>query len=169
DEKPVGRRLTVQEVRKLRGVVAPSTNKGKRDLAILDSMLYLGLRRAEVAHLSLADLAQDGGRWWLILTSKGSKTRRLKVSDVLYKSLSAWLDAAYLRWHDERPAFYSVNKGDVISNTPLTPNDVGRAGQVRESALQAADPGVFCQRQAVLPRPIPSTGRRLRPADGPRG
>lgn len=126
DEKPVGRRLTVQEVRKLRGVVDSSTNKGKRDLAILDSMFYLGLRRAEVAHLSLADLAQDGGRWWLILTGKGSKTRRLKVSDVLYKSLSAWLDAANLRWHDERPVFYSVNKGDVIGNTPLTPNDVGR-------------------------------------------
>lgn len=126
DEKPVGRRLTVQEVRKLRGVVDVTTNKGKRDLAVLDSMLYLGLRRAEVAHLNLADLAQDGGRWWLVLTGKGSKTRRLKVSDVMYQSLSAWLDAASLRWHDERPAFYSVNKGDAIGDTPLKPNDVGR-------------------------------------------
>ncbi len=126
NEKPVGRRLTVQEVRTLREPVNTTTHKGKRDLAVLDSMLYLGLRRAEVAHLRLTDFVQDGGRWWLILTGKGSKTRRLKVSDTLYRSLSAWLDAAGLHWHDDRPVFYSVNKGDAIGDTALTPNDVGR-------------------------------------------
>ncbi len=126
DEKPVGRRLTVQEVRRLRGVVDTTTHKGKRDLAILDCMLYLGLRRSEVAHLRLTDFVQDGGRWWLVLTGKGAKTRRLKVSDVMYRSLADWLDAAGLDWQANRPVFYSVNKGDVIGDTALSPNDVGR-------------------------------------------
>jgi integrase len=126
DHKPVGRRLTVQEVRRLRAAVDTSTRKGRRDLAILDCMLYLGLRRAEVAGLRLSDFAQDGGRWWAILTGKGSKTRRLKIPDALYRSLTAWLDAAGLLWHDDRPVFYSVNKGDAIGDTRISPNDVGR-------------------------------------------
>lgn len=46
---PVGRRLTIPEVRALRGVVDTGSRKGKRDLAILDTMLYLGLRREETA------------------------------------------------------------------------------------------------------------------------
>jgi integrase len=70
--------------------VDTTTLKGTRDLAILDLMLYLGLRREEVMQLTLADLRQDGGRWWLFVAGKGQKTRRLKVHDDLYRSLWAW-------------------------------------------------------------------------------
>ena len=36
------------------------------------------------------------------------------------------MDAAGLHWHDDHPVFYSANKGDVIGETAITPNDVGR-------------------------------------------
>jgi integrase len=55
--------------------VDTATLKGTCDLAILDLMLYLGLRREEVVQLTLADLRQDGGRWWLFVAGKGQKTR----------------------------------------------------------------------------------------------
>jgi integrase/recombinase XerD len=140
DEKPVGRRLTVQEVRKLRVAPDLDTAKGKRDLAVLDCQLYLGLRRAEVAGLRLSDFSQDGGRWWVTLVGKGGKTRRLKVADVLYQSLTAWLDAAELYWHDDRPLFFAVDKGDTIGDNALSPNDVGRLVAMYGSLAHLAPP-----------------------------
>jgi integrase len=68
DTQPVGRRLTKHEVRKLRSAPDLLTLKGKRDLAILDAMLYLGLRCEECAEIRLEDFRQDGGRWLLVLT-----------------------------------------------------------------------------------------------------
>jgi integrase len=127
DEKPVGRRLSPAEVRKLRKSVDASTTKGKRDRAILDCMLYAGLRRSEVAGLDMGNFHQDGGRWWLILEGKGGQTRRIKVHDTLYKNLAAWMDAAGLAWHlSGRPVFLSVNKGDAASNRPINAGVVGR-------------------------------------------
>ncbi|MBN1313194.1 MAG: site-specific integrase [Anaerolineae bacterium] len=127
DIKPVGRRLSPSEVRLLRSSVDTTTRKGKRDLAILDTMLFLGLRREEVVGLSLANFQQDNGRWWVLLTGKGRKTRRLKVHDTLYSSLSTWLDAANLCWHDTESAlFFSVNKADHVSPRPINASVVGR-------------------------------------------
>lgn len=126
DEKPVGRRLSPAEVRALRAAVPVERCKGRRDLALLDLMLYAGLRCEEAALLDRASLQQDGGRWWLVLTGKGHKTRRIKVHDTLFKSLTAWLDAAGLEAGQAGPAFLSVNKGDQVGATPITPTVIGR-------------------------------------------
>lgn len=63
DRKPVGRRLSKQEVRSQHSAPDAETTKGKRDLAILDMMLLLGLRAEEAAKLRLSDFRQDRGRW----------------------------------------------------------------------------------------------------------
>ena len=132
DSKPVGRRLNVAEVRRLRSSVTTTTLKGTRDLAILDLMLYLGLRREEVAQLQLSNLRQDGGRWWLFVEGKGQKTRRLKVHDDVYTSLWAWFAVAQLHPGSEGPIFASVHRGDGIrdeadgSLRPLTAGVVSR-------------------------------------------
>lgn len=126
DLKPVGRRLAPAEVRALRSSCDTRKIKGKRDLAVLDTMLFLGLRREESATLSLSDFRQDGGRWWLVLTGKGGKTRRLKVHDTLYNSLSAWLGAAGGSFGGESRLFRSVNKGDRVTDSPINASVVGR-------------------------------------------
>jgi integrase len=126
DLKPVGRRLSPAEVRALRSSCDTRKVKGKRDLAVLDTMLFLGLRREESATLSLSDFRQDGGRWWLVLTGKGGKTRRLKVHDALYKSLSAWLGAADGELGGEGRLFRSVNKGDRVTGSLINASVVGR-------------------------------------------
>jgi integrase len=118
DRQPVGRRLSVAEVRRLRASVATATLKGTRDLAILDLMLYLGLRREEVVQLTLADLRQDGGRWWLFVAGKGQKTRRLKVHDDLYRSLWAWFAQVGIHAGGSGPIFGSVHRGDGIRPEP---------------------------------------------------
>jgi len=128
DRQPVGRRLTPAEVRTLRSAVDVVTTKGKRDLAILDLMLFLGLRREEVADVQLGSFRQDGGRWWLVLQGKGRKTRRLKVHDTLYRSLWSWLAAAGLQLDGTGagPVFRGVNKGDTVTGRPINASVVGR-------------------------------------------
>lgn len=126
DVQPVGRRLSKEEVRQLREAVDTSTPKGRRDLAILDLGLYAGLRESEIAGLRMVDVQQHAGRWWVIVRGKGDKTRRVKLHDVAYASLTAWQEAAGLTWHDERPVFYAVHKGGAVGDQPLTATDVGR-------------------------------------------
>lgn len=66
DIRPVGRRLSNEEVAALQAAIPVDTVKGRRDLAIIDTMLYLGLRREEITNLRLADFRLDRGSWWLI-------------------------------------------------------------------------------------------------------
>lgn len=113
--KPVGRRLSREKVRTLRNTVetkARNDAKAIRDRAILDTMLFSALRRFEVANLRTSSFVQDGGRWWIVLTGKGDKTRRVKVHDTLYKSLAAWCRFAGLEiGQDDKPLFYNLTKG----------------------------------------------------------
>jgi site-specific recombinase XerD len=45
------RMLTSEQVQQLRSICDTNTPGGKRDLAILDSMLYQGMRLGEVSNL----------------------------------------------------------------------------------------------------------------------
>jgi integrase len=125
-KQPVGRRLTIKEVQLLRGSVDTTTAKGKRDLAILDVMLFLGLRREEVADLDLSAFRQDGGRWWTVFSGKRDKIRRLKVHDVLYQSLTGWLQAAGLELSTQGPVFRSFDRGDRVTSNGIDASVIGR-------------------------------------------
>jgi integrase len=126
DRKPVGRRLTIEEARALRAAVDTGTAKGKRDLAMLELMLFLGLRRDEVATLDLSDFRLDRGRLWLHVTGKGNKTRRLKLPDNLRQTLQEWLTVACLSLDEEGPCFRSVTRGDRVTTKPVDPGTIGR-------------------------------------------
>lgn len=131
DQKPTGRRLTVKEVKKLRAIVdlrAKTDTKALRDKAIIDLMLFAGLRRDEVATLAISDIKPDGGRFWLVLTGKGNKTRRLKIHDILYKSIDTWLKSTgrELGNGDGGPIFYNVNKGGNLTSNRLNASVIGR-------------------------------------------
>ena len=130
DEKPVGRRLTPQEVRSLRLIVemrGRNDRKAARDLALVDCMLYAGLRREEVAGLATGNIRQDTGRWWLVLTGKGQKTRRVKAHDVLYKSLAAWAALTGLVLGEgDTPLFFNMTKGGNSTGKALNPSVLER-------------------------------------------
>jgi integrase/recombinase XerD len=126
DTKPTGRRLTKAEVRQLREAAEASTPKGARDRALLDVMLFTGLRAAEVAGLQLDNFVQDGGRWWVVLQGKGQKTRRLKLHDAAYQSLARWLAVRGARLGDTGPVFVSVAKGGHLTDRQVNTSTVGR-------------------------------------------
>lgn len=131
NQKPVGRRLDPNEVRKLREIVklqALTDPKAARDAAIFDLMLFAGLRRSEVAGLTLADIKRDGGRWWIVFEGKGRKTRRIKLHDSLYQSLDDWLKhtGRELGNGDNGPIFYNMLKGGGITGNRLNASVIGR-------------------------------------------
>jgi integrase len=118
-QKPVGRRLTPLEVQLLRGAVAIDSPIGKRDLAIVDTILYLGLRREELAGLHLNDFRRDRGRWAITFEGKGGKPRKLFIPNPLYESLDTWLTVCGQALGDETPAFCRIDKGDRITGQAL--------------------------------------------------
>lgn len=128
--QPVGRRLGPEEVRKLREMVilrGRNDRKTKRDRALLDCMLFAGLRREEAAALHTDNLRQDGGRWWLVLTGKGDKTRRVKCHDTLYKSLAKWADTCgIVLGTGEDPLFSNLTKSGKPTGKALNPSVIGR-------------------------------------------
>ena len=133
DHKPAGRRLTKGEVKALRAAPDLDTRKGKRDRALLDTMLYAGLRCEEVAHLTMDDLCQDRGRWWFVLAGKGQKTRKVKIADPLYESLAAWLTMTERApGRGTGPMFVSVNRGDNLGEArPEHSGNQSTSGGVR--------------------------------------
>jgi integrase/recombinase XerC len=126
--KPVGRRLSRDEVVRLRAAVDTSRFKGRRDLAILDLMLFLALRRQEVITLRSSDFVQDHGEWWVRVEGKGNKERKLRAPAPLLKSIRKWLEVAGVELGVEgSPLFCSVNKGDhLVSDSPINASVVSR-------------------------------------------
>jgi integrase len=135
DEQPVGRRLNRDEVRALRAAVDTNARKGARDLAMLDVMLFAGLRCDEVCRLRPLNFTLDNGRRWIILRGKGQKTRRIKIHDTLHATLSEWMNKLGAAWNDDRPLFVSVLKGDRVNSHRIDTNDAARV--VEELAERA--------------------------------
>ncbi len=134
---PVGRRLSVMEVQILRGSVDTSTNTGKRNQAIIDLMLFAGLRRDEVSKLMLSDFQQDAGRWAITFEGKGDKPRKIFVHKALYQSLETWLKVYAHELGDNAPVFVRMRKGDRIRQNAMTPAAIGEivANQGHTSGL----------------------------------
>ena len=72
--------------------------KGKRDRALLSVLLACGLRRHEVAELTIDHLQQREGHWAIVnLSGKGGHVRTVPVPDWVYCELRAWMDAAGIK------------------------------------------------------------------------
>lgn len=78
-----------------------------RDAAIIGCLLYLGLRRDEVASLTINSIGKDGGISTLEINGKGNKTRTLPIPLALKKLLTEFL---YTRevYAIEEPLFFSI-------------------------------------------------------------
>ena len=69
--------------------------KGKRDRALLALLLACGLRRHEVAELTIDQLQRREGHWAIVdLSGKGGHVRTVPVPDWVYCELNTWIKAA---------------------------------------------------------------------------
>lgn len=90
-----GNWLTHDQAQSLLDAPDASTLAGKRDRALLATMLGSGLRREEVASLLVGHLQQREGRWALVdIVGKRNKVRSVPIAAWVYVALSEWLTAA---------------------------------------------------------------------------
>jgi site-specific recombinase XerD len=91
----LGNWLTAEDSRRLWQLPGSDTLKGKRDRAILAVLLGCGLRRRELAELTM-DLIQRRENHWAIvdLIGKGGHIRTVPVPDWVKQTMDDWLTAA---------------------------------------------------------------------------
>ena len=86
--------LSEEQARLLLDAPPADTLKGKRDRAILDTLLYHGLRREELCKLRVHDLQQREGVLHFRVHGKGDKVRYIPVGLKAQRLLTEYLDAA---------------------------------------------------------------------------
>jgi len=110
------------------------TLAGRRDRALLGVLLGCGLRRREVATLTLEHVQQRDGRWVIVdLVGKRGKVRSVPMPAWCKALVDAWAHAAGI--HGGR-LFRPVNKGDRVAGERLSAEGVYHV--VRRHAPQLA-------------------------------
>jgi site-specific recombinase XerD len=112
--KPKGRRvgnwLSPQQAQALLNAPDITTNKGLRDRAILVVLLGCGLRRSEVASLTLKHIQLRENRWCIVdLVGKHARIRTVPVPTWVKVAIDAWTKAAAIT---EGQVFRSVSRAD---------------------------------------------------------
>lgn len=114
-----GRHATSGELAALLGVCADGSKAGVRDAAILAIAYACGLRRAELAGLTLDKF--DRERCTLTVTGKRNKTRVLPIGN---GALDALLDWLHLRGDAAGPLFLRIRRGDHLTDGGITPQAI---------------------------------------------
>src|ERR1700738_91618 len=108
----VGNWLSLRQAQTLLNTPDLSTKKGLRDRAMLAVLLGCGLRRSEVAALTLKHIQQRDGRWCIVdLVGKHGRVRTIPMPTWVKVTIDAWTLAAGL---DEGRVFRPVNRGDRV-------------------------------------------------------
>jgi integrase/recombinase XerD len=100
--------LSDEQARLLLNAPSVETLKGKRDRAILATLLYHGLRREELCGLRVRDLEQRQGVLHFRVHGKGDKTRYIPVSLLTQRLITEYLDKAGHKQDLSGPLFRPV-------------------------------------------------------------
>ena len=141
--KKLGNWLTAEEARAMLDAPDRDTLAGKRDAAILAVALGAGLRREEIASLTVKHFQVRDDRWVIVdLVGKHHRTRSVPIHNAVMARVDDWFDAAGIK---AGPVFRRIYRsGKVGSNamsaqtvwlvvqkynptdTPIAPHDLRR-------------------------------------------
>lgn len=94
------------------------TLKGQRDQALLAVMLGAGLRRSEVAALTVEHIQQREGRWVIVdLVGKHGRVRSVPIASWIKAAIDRWTEAAGVR---SCAVFRPINKGGRVCGEQMT-------------------------------------------------
>jgi len=114
--------LTQIQAQQLLMLPNPSTLKGKRDQALLALLLGCGLRRSELAALTVGHFEQRDGRSVIIdLVGKGKRVRSIPTPSWAGAAVDRWIGAARIT---EGKVLLPVNKADRVSGTGMTAQSI---------------------------------------------
>jgi site-specific recombinase XerD len=142
----LGNWLTPEQGNALWQAPNPERLRGKRDRALLAILLACGLRRHEIAELTLDHLQEREEHWAIVdLVGKGGHIRTIRLPDWVYHLLNEWMLAAGIQggrlfrkvssagkpWGDgvtEKLVWHVVKEfAPRIGNDRLAPHDLRRA------------------------------------------
>ncbi len=114
------------QARKLLEVPDGSSLKGKRDRAILATLLYHALRRDELCRLKVKDFKQERrGVPHIKISGKGGKTRYVPLHPAASGLIHDYLDAAGHGLEDTGALFRSTSNNRIKgSQKPITPDGI---------------------------------------------
>jgi site-specific recombinase XerD len=114
----LGNWLSLRQAQALLNAPDTATKKGLRDRAMLAIVLGCGLRRSEVAALTLAHIQQRDNRWCIIdLVGKHARVRTIPMPIWVKGAIDAWTSAAGL---SEGPVLRRVNRGDRVQGAGMS-------------------------------------------------
>jgi integrase/recombinase XerD len=118
------RALKKTEAKELLATIDRSTKKGKRDYALLMLLLRTGIRRAEAAGLTLADVQMEQGHHIAVIQhGKGNKRRVAKLPVDVHRAISDYIEAIGLKG-DKQNLFITFRKGDHPQTKPISGLDI---------------------------------------------
>jgi len=134
----LGNWLSVKQAQTLLNAPGIATTKGLRDRAILAVLLGCGLRRSEVAALTMEHIQQRDGRWCIVdLLGKHGRVRTIPMPTWVKVAIDAWTAAAGVC---EGSVFRSMNRSDQAQAAALSEKVVWQLLQGYASA--AGVPGI---------------------------
>lgn len=101
-DEPTPRGLSTEEIRRLLAVL-PDTPVGKRDRAIILTLIYTGRRRAEILGLRAGGLSRNAAVYYSY-RSKGGKQRRRELPEPCFSAILVALEARGKHIQDLEPA-----------------------------------------------------------------
>ena len=105
----LGNWLSLAQAQKLLNTPDVTATKGLRDRAILAVLLGCGLRRSEVAALTIAHVQQRNGRWCIVdLVGKHGRVRTIPMPTWVKVAIDAWIANAGV---GDGFVFRAVNRG----------------------------------------------------------
>src|SRR3954452_11322561 len=114
----LGNWLSVQQAQKLLNAPDATTPKGLRDRAILAVLLGCGLRRSEVAALTVGHVQQRDGRWCIVdLVGKHRRVRTIPMPTWVKVAQDAWTAGAGVA---NGYVFRPVNRGGAAQRVGLS-------------------------------------------------
>jgi site-specific recombinase XerD len=94
----LGNWLTPEQAKSLWQAPDPKQLRGQRDRALLSIVVACGLRRHEIAELTVDHMQQREGHWAIVdLVGKGGHVRTIPVPDWVHCALNDWMQAACIK------------------------------------------------------------------------
>jgi site-specific recombinase XerD len=144
----VGNWLSIQQAQKLLNTPDVSTQKGLRDRAMLAVLLGCGLRRSEMAALTLKHIQQRDNRWCIVdLVGKHGRVRTIPMPTWVKVAIDAWTAAAGIA---EGPVLRRVSRGDQVHSDGMSEKVVWQL--LQQYAAVACVPGIARRTCAKLCR-----------------
>ena len=114
----MGKWLTRAQAQELLDAPDASTLKGQRDVALLAVLLGAGLRRGEVAALTVGHIQQREGCWVIVdLLGKHGRVRSVPIASWIKCAVDRWTEAAGIA---EGRLFRRMNRHGKITGARLT-------------------------------------------------